>query len=77
MKIAVKRGDKVRVLGRGSDEEYKKQMLKFLDVIMEDDAFTFDDVIDKFLEVIEAKMESEEDKKKLVKKIAEMLLGRN
>jgi len=77
MKIIAKRGDKVRVLGRNSNEEDKKQMLKFLDVIKEDEAFTFDDVIDKFLEVIKAKMKSEEDKKKLVKKIVEMLLGRN
>jgi len=72
MKIIVKKGEKVRVLGR--DEKYKKQILSFLDVIKEDEAFTFDDVIDKFLEVIKAKMKSEEDEKKLVKKIAEMLL---
>ena len=72
MKIIVKKGEKVRVLER--DEKYKKQILSFLDVIKEDDAFTFDDVIDKFLEVIKAKMKSEEDEKKLVKKIAEMLL---
>jgi len=75
MKIIVRKGEKVRVLGR--DEKYKKQMLTFLDVIKEDEAFTFDDVIDKFLEVIKAKMKSEEDEKKLVKKIAEMLLKRN
>jgi len=75
MKIIVRKGEKVRVLGR--DEKYKKQMLSFLDVIKEDEAFTFDDVIDKFLEVVKAKMKSEEDEKKLVKKIVEMLLKRN
>ena len=61
----------------GRNEKYKKQILSFLDVIKEDEAFTFDDVIDKFLEVIKAKMKSEEEEKKLVKKIAEMLLKRN
>jgi len=61
------------VLG-GRDEKYKKQMLSFLDLIKKDEAFTFDDVIDKFLEVIKAKMKSEEEEKKLVKKIAELLL---
>ena len=57
--------------------EDEKQILSFLDVIKEDEAFAFDDVIDKFLEVIKAKMKSEEDEKKLVKKIAEMLLKRD
>ena len=74
MKIIVKKG--ARVLG-GRDEKYKKQMLNLLDVIKEDETFTFDDIIDKFLEVIKAKMKSEEDEKKLVKKIAEMLLKRD
>jgi len=73
MKIIVKKGEKV--LG-GRDEKYKKQILSFLDVIKEDEVFTFDDVIDKFVEVIKAKMKSEEEEKKLVKKIAEMLLKR-
>lgn len=71
MKIIVKKGEKV--LG-GRDEKYKKQILSFLDVIKEDEVFTFDDVIDKFVEVIKAKMKSEEEEKKLVKKIAELLL---
>jgi len=77
MKIVVKCDDKIRVLGRISDEKHKKQMLSFLDVIKEEEAFTFNDIIDKFLEVIKAKIKSEEEEKKLVKKIVEMLLKRN
>ena len=73
MKIIVRSDKEPYVIRFGDGEKYKKQVLKFLEIIKEDEAFTLDDILDKFLEVLRAKAKSEEDRRKLVEKLKEIL----
>jgi len=40
-----------------------------LDIIEGDETFTLDDILDKFIEILKAKIKTEKDKKKLVEKL--------
>jgi len=73
MKIIVKREEEPYIIRFTNDEKYTKQVLKVLDTIKGDDAFTLDDVLDKFLETLKAKIKSEKDRKELAEKVKKIL----
>ena len=73
MKIIVRNDKEPYVIRFTKDEKYKKEVLKVLDIIKGDEAFTLDEVLDKFLDILKAKAKSDGDRKKLVEKVKEML----
>ena len=73
MKILVRSEKEPIVIRFGDEKKYKTQVLKFLEIIKGDEAFTLDDILDKFLEVLKAKVKTDEDRKKLLEKLKEIL----
>jgi len=69
----VKREEEPYVIRFTSDKKNKKLVLKLLNIIERDDAFTLDDVLDKFLEIVKAKVKSKEEREKLDEKVKEIL----
>jgi len=56
----MKRGEEPYMIRFTSYKEYKKLVLKLLNIIEKDDAFTFDDVLNETMEILRVKVKSKE-----------------
>jgi len=73
MKIIVRSDKELYIIRFTNDEKYKKQVLEVLDIIEGDKAFTLNDVLGKFQEILKIKAKSEEDRKELAEKLKKIL----
>ena len=73
IKNIVKREEEPYVIRFTNDRKYKRLVLKLLNIIERDNPLIFDYMLDKFLEILKAKVKSKEEREKLAEKVKEIL----